>query len=289
MQKRVVLITGCSEEGLGSELAKQYHSQGLRVIATARNVSSMISLSSLGIETFTLDVSDASSAEALRDLVSELTGGKLHILINNAGIAYPFSVADMDMVRVKEVFEVNLFGAMLMVKTFLPMLLASASSGETRIVHIGSLAGVMPVPFGPAYNASKAALHSYADTLRVELAPFKIKVITILAGLMATRIGPKPGNTLPEDSIYSPIRAHYQSRRVTHFQDGATPRDVAAKQIVNETLKRNPKAWLWLGTNSWTCWFLSTFGGRRVFDRIVSRIFGLDKLARLLQSEKKDV
>ncbi|KAJ7593188.1 hypothetical protein C8J56DRAFT_930571 [Mycena floridula] len=287
MSKRVVLITGCSDGGLGSELAKQYHSEGLRVIATARNISSMSSLSSLGIETFTLDISDINSVQALRDWLSETTGGKLHILVNNAGIAYPFSVADMDMTRVKEVFEVNLFGAMLMVKTFLPMLLVCASE-DARVVHIGSLAGVMPVPFGPAYNASKAALHSYADTLRVELAPFKIKVITILAGLMETKIGPKPGNILPADSIYSPIRDHYQSRRVIHFQDGATPRHVAAKQIINETLKRNPKAWLWLGRNSWTCWFLSTFGGRRVFDRIVSRIFGLDRLARLLRSQNKD-
>lgn len=56
-----------------------------------------------------------------------------------------------------------------MVQKFMPMLLASSNA---RILHIGSLAGIAPTPFGVAYNASKAALHSFGDTLRVELAPF---------------------------------------------------------------------------------------------------------------------
>lgn len=72
--------------------------------------------------------------------------------------------------KVKALFDVNLFAAMAMVQSFLPLLLAS---NHARIVQMGSLAGVMPVPFGAAYNASKAALHSFGDTLRVELAPFK--------------------------------------------------------------------------------------------------------------------
>lgn len=58
---------------------------------------------------------------------------------------------------------------MTVVKEFIKLLIAS---GDGRIVQIGSTAGVAPAPFGSAYNASKAALHSYSDTLRVELAPF---------------------------------------------------------------------------------------------------------------------
>jgi short-subunit dehydrogenase len=67
-------------------------------------------------------------------------------------------------------FEVNLFGVMRMVQEFAPLLIAS---GDGRIVNIGSITGVMPYPFGSTYNASKAALHSYGNTLRLELAPFK--------------------------------------------------------------------------------------------------------------------
>lgn len=67
-------------------------------------------------------------------------------------------------------FDVNLFGVMCMVQEFIKLLIAS---GDARIVNIGSIAAIMPYPFGSAYNASKAALHSYGNTLRLELAPFK--------------------------------------------------------------------------------------------------------------------
>jgi 1-acylglycerone phosphate reductase len=75
----------------------------------------------------------------------------------------------MDLGKVRELFEVNLFGVMQMVQTFLPMLLAS---DDARIVQIGSITAVVPSPFSSAYNASKAGLAAYSDTLRIELAPF---------------------------------------------------------------------------------------------------------------------
>lgn len=72
--------------------------------------------------------------------------------------------------RARQVFDVNFFGALAMVHAFLPLLMTSS---QARIIQMGSLSGVIPTPFGAAYNASKAALHSLSDTLRVELAPFK--------------------------------------------------------------------------------------------------------------------
>lgn len=85
-------------------------------------------------------------------------------------VAYPYAIADVSMDRARALFEVNFFGPLATVKTFLPLLLLSS---QARIVNIGSVSAVMPVPFGGIYNASKAALHSLGDTLRVELAPFK--------------------------------------------------------------------------------------------------------------------
>lgn len=76
----------------------------------------------------------------------------------------------MDMSTVRALFEVNLFAPMCMVQEFIQLLI---SSGNGRIVNTGSLSGIMPVPFSAAYNTSKAALHSFGNTLRVELAPFK--------------------------------------------------------------------------------------------------------------------
>jgi len=78
---------------------------------------------------------------------------------------------------VKSMFEVNVFGVMRMVQGFSGLLIAA----EGTIVNIGSVAAVMPYVFGSAYNATKGALHSYSDTLRVEMKPFKC--VLSLAGI----------------------------------------------------------------------------------------------------------
>lgn len=71
---------------------------------------------------------------------------------------------------VRALFELNVFAPMIMVQEFVHLLIAS---GSGRIVNTGSISGIMPVPFSVAYNASKAALHAFGNTIRVELAPFK--------------------------------------------------------------------------------------------------------------------
>jgi NADP-dependent 3-hydroxy acid dehydrogenase YdfG len=81
--KRTVLITGCSDGGMGAALAKEFHQAGLHVIATARDVSKMTGLTSLGIETLPLDIQSESSIQACFAKVSDLD-----ILINNAGAMY---------------------------------------------------------------------------------------------------------------------------------------------------------------------------------------------------------
>ncbi|KAJ3822112.1 hypothetical protein F5880DRAFT_1577260 [Lentinula raphanica] len=83
-QQRVVLITGCSVGGIGHALAEEFHSRGARVFATARRLESMRALEELGITTFELDVTSIESIRKVHDQVSQLTGGRLDILINNA-------------------------------------------------------------------------------------------------------------------------------------------------------------------------------------------------------------
>lgn len=83
--------------------------------------------------------------------------------------AHPYAITDCSLPDIKHVFDVNLFSQFTMVQEFLPLL---RSSDDARIVLVGSQAGIAPVPFGAAYNASKAALISFGDTLRVELKPF---------------------------------------------------------------------------------------------------------------------
>ncbi len=79
------------------------------------------------------------------------------------GRNYTVPALDVDFDEVKQTFEVNVFAVMRMCQAFAPLIIQAKGT----IVQIGSLAGVMPYVFGSTYNASKAALHAYSNTLRV--------------------------------------------------------------------------------------------------------------------------
>src|SRR5271156_1950735 len=80
-----VLITGCSEGGIGHTLALEWKERGYRVFATARTLASMATLEQVGIECFEMDVTVLDTAKAVQQQVAERTNGKLDILVNNAG------------------------------------------------------------------------------------------------------------------------------------------------------------------------------------------------------------
>ena len=83
---KTVLITGCSEGGIGDALAQEFHLKGLRVFATARNLTKVEHLKARGIEILKLDVTSTDSIKTAVAEVEKLTGGKLDILVNNAGM-----------------------------------------------------------------------------------------------------------------------------------------------------------------------------------------------------------
>ncbi|KAF8880937.1 hypothetical protein CPB85DRAFT_1234069, partial [Mucidula mucida] len=152
----------CSDGGLGAALALEYHLRGHKVFATSRTLNSMEALTSRGIQTFALDVTQSGSFEEFKDTISGLTSGRLDILVNNAGIAvYPASFSDMSSSQLRGLFDVNVFGVVELTQAFLPLILEAKGT----VVLVGSLSALLPVPFNGAYNMSKAALLSYGDTL----------------------------------------------------------------------------------------------------------------------------
>ncbi|KAK7055539.1 Arabinanase/levansucrase/invertase superfamily protein [Favolaschia claudopus] len=289
MSQRTVLITGCTPGGIGYELAQEYAAKGLRVFATARRTEALGELTSLHIpcmEPIELDVTKIQSIKAARDHVASLTGGKLDILVNNAGQSYSVPATDVDIEEVQAMFDINIFGVMRMVQEFTPLLIAS---GDGRIVNIGSIAGVMPYPFGSAYNASKAALHSYGNTLRLELAPFNIQVLTIITGGVKSNISSHRSRLIKPSSLYAPIAEIFAQRRAGRSQVGAMSTKAYAQSVVAQTLKHRVKAWFWIGSFSLPCWIIDTFFGRRGFDWLFSWRFALHHLKNLLRLEKKQM
>ena len=246
---KTVLITGCSPGGIGHALAHEFQAKGYHVFATARRP--IASLSRPGITTLALEVTDASSIAYVKNEVSKMTNGTLDILVNNAGRNYTVPALDAEMDEIRQTFDTNVFAVMAMCQAFSPLLIAS----EGTIVQIGSLAGVMPYVFGSVYNASKAALHSYSDTLRVELAPFGVKVVTVVTGGVKSNIA-RTHRTLPEGSVYLPIEEEYVARQ-THSQANSVPNEEYARRVVGHVLSGSGRDTIWEGGKSWLVYYAS--------------------------------
>ncbi len=276
--KQVVLITGCSS-GIGRALTEEFASRGHFVFATARRPESIEDLASDSIDTLALDVNDADSVRsAIEHCVKKQ--GRIDILINNAGFGLMGPVAEIDLNDMRRQFETNVIGAVAMIQAVTPVL-AKQKSG--RIVNIGSVSGILATPYSGAYCASKAALHQLTDSLRLELAPFGIQVILVQPGGIQSSFGQNAASGLEryqtEDSLYKKAAQHI-AQRASISQDAATPVDVFARKTVSAILQPSPPAIFRMGRNAVKMPLIKKILPVSVTDRILSKKFNLDDLAR---------
>lgn len=281
--KKTALITGCSPGGIGYALALQFHSKGLHVFATARNEKAVTDLKALGIEALQLEVTSPESIAEVKRHISDQTNGSLDYLVNNAGRNYTVPALDVDFPEVQATFETNVFSVMRMCQAFAPLLIQAKGT----IVQIGSVAGEIPYVFGSAYNASKAALHAYSDTLRLELAPFDVNVMVVVTGGVKSNIA-RTHRELPEGSLYHPLNEEYQ-RRQLHSQEGAMEGTVYAKGVVEAALGTKPSRYLWRGHQAWNVWLLLRLMPRMFWDYYFTRVFNLAKLAKFVKTQRKNL
>ncbi|ROT38904.1 NAD(P)-binding protein [Sodiomyces alkalinus F11] len=271
---RFALVTGCGQGGIGEALVTEYTRRGLHAIATVLPQESSDHLTNAGITVFPLDVTAEKSVEDLKASINKLTGGHLDVLVNCAGIAYTMTAIDTDVAAVKRMFEVNVFGPMRMVHHFHDMLIKS----EGCIVNIGSIGGVIPYLYGSSYNATKAALQHWSSTLRVEMAPLNVRVITVISGEVSTNILKNDAHRqLPEGSYYAPLAENFR-QHVTRTAVGATDRFQYATNVVAQSLKASTPAWYWYGSHTGMIRFLDTFGWRTIWDSMLWKMFDLAKL-----------
>ncbi|KAK1497367.1 alcohol dehydrogenase GroES-like domain-containing protein [Colletotrichum cuscutae] len=242
--KRTVLITGCSQGGVGNTLALAFAAQGLRVFATARSLKSVANLTEKGIETLTLDVTSSQSIAAVKEEISRRTGGTLDILYNNAG------ALEADSYRTRQMFDANVFGLFDMVTAFTPLLLAAAStsrsSQQPTIVNVASVLARLPGPFTSGYNATKAAVAAYSDALRLEVAPLGLRVLTVYMGEVATSTIQANNISFDRDSLYVDAEDKVRERSATHEKTTMKP-DEFARQVVPLVLKSGGSPYVWKG------------------------------------------
>lgn len=254
---KTVLVTGCGPNGIGTALAQEFHRRGHRVFATGRSALDIDpALSRLGMQTLVLDVTSDKSIKDAVAVIAVATAGRLDILINNAGLLHVMPFADTSVSDVRRVLDVNVIGVWAVTHAFLPLLL------ETKglVANLGSINQVFCPPFLAAYNASKAAVEAMGRTLRRELAPFGVKVVTLKTGSVRSGLFENASPTvLPEQSLYAPLRNWIESRG---FSASARFVDVEdyAKAVVTDLLEDNVRLVIWRGGLVWIAWFLSWFG-----------------------------
>ena len=281
--RKTVLVTGCSPGGIGYALATQFHSKGLHVFATARNEKAVEDIKALGIEALQLEVTSPESVAEVKRHISECTNGSLDYLVNNAGRNYTIPALDVDFDEVQATFETNVFSVMRMCQAFAPLLIHAKGT----IIQIGSVAGEIPYVFGSTYNASKAALHAYSDTLRIELAPFDVNVMIVVTGGVKSNIA-RTHRELPEGSLYYPLNSEYQ-RRQLHSQEGAMEGTLYAEDVVRAAIRTKPARSLWRGHQAWNIWLLLTLVPRVFWDYYFTKVFNLTKLAKLVKAQRKSL
>ncbi|KAL4997566.1 hypothetical protein BDV10DRAFT_201832 [Aspergillus recurvatus] len=261
MSQRVVLITGCSAGGLGHALAKAFREQGSRIIATARDPSKVDPslLNDNHIDILPLDVTDSKSIAACVQQVREMTNGRLDILVNNAGGAIFGPLVHASVSEGKALYDVNVWGVLAVAQGFTPLLVQS----KGVILNICSMAGAVPLAWQGIYNSSKAAATFVSETLRLELAPLHVRVVTAMVGAVGTQIYTKHNMTLPEDSYYKPIEKYIAKQASGELQEPNNEDiNVTARNIVRDTLGgRRGKIWRGgeAGAAKYGSWLLPTW------------------------------
>src|ERR1700720_161164 len=195
LTSNTILITG-GAGGIGYELTKQLSALGNTILITGRDQGKLERARAAfpSIHTFRTGLSHPRAIAALYETLTKQFPG-LNILINNAGIMRKINVHDNagGLEDITREIEINLSGPIRMVKQFLPHL---KSKSGAAIMNVSSGLAFVPMPISPVYCATKAGLHSFTESLRVQLKDTKVKVFELAPPATQTEL---LGDFNPED------------------------------------------------------------------------------------------
>jgi short-subunit dehydrogenase len=264
MDREVVLITGATS-GIGRATARLLAARGYRVFGTSRRPQAE---TLDGFELLQLEVTSDESVAACVRTVSERTGGRVDVLVNNVGTGILGALEESSADQVRALFEVNVFGAVRVTNAVLPLMRAR---GRGRVLVMSSSGGEATVPFAGYYCATKHALEAYAAALRLELRSLGITAAVIAPGPVSTPAGDTALRADRPLDAYAPAREAATAGYVRAIRGGMDP-DRVAEAILHVVRARRPKPRYLIGAQSRAVSLLRRVLPRGLFETGVRRV-----------------
>lgn len=246
---KTILITGVSS-GFGQALAREALAVGHRVVGTVRNSGALQAFGALDTQRafgYLLDVTDV---ERIDEVVGEIESaiGPIDVLVNNAGYGHEGILEESPLAELRRQFDVNVFGAVAMIKAVLP---GMRQRRRGHIINITSMGSFITLPGISYYCGSKFALEGISETLSKELAPFNLHVTAVAPGSFRTdwagRSMVRSPRRLPDyDALFEPVRQARQKKSGKQLGDPVK----AAHAMLALIESGNPPTHLLLGSDA---------------------------------------
>ena len=268
INKRVALVTGASS-GIGEAIAHKLVAAGYSVYGTSRRGGQA---GQQGFPLLVLDVTDDASVEAVIQELLRLER-RIDLLVNNAGFGIaPAAAEESSVEQAKALFDTNFLGIVRTTRAVVPHM---RRQGGGRIINIGSILGVVPVPYAALYSASKHAVGGYSQALDHELRTHGIRVTVVEPGYTKTQF---ESNNLQPDArldVYEDVRVKV-TKVVSQAMATADGPDVVADVVLQVARAERPKLRYTAGKSASQLQFLRNFAPARLLDTGIRRALQLE-------------
>ncbi len=281
---KTVLVTGVST-GIGRATVEALVRAGYRVVGTVRRPEDATGITGAREGRFhplVLDLTDRASLEAAATKLPDLLpDGKLHALVNNAGVARPGPIQEQPFDEIRHMFEVNVFGLLEWTRLCLPLLGVGKARrvDPGRIINVSSGAGLMGIPYLSGYVASKHALEGLSHSLRRELQPWGIGVVIVGPGNVKTPIWNKVGDGaeyargLSGNSFVNFLKAMREGEK------GGMQAEEIAEVVLRILKSANPRTRYAPMDHKFFTWTIPRMLPEKTVDKMLFKAFGMKEFA----------
>ncbi len=264
----IALVTGASS-GIGKATAERLSKAGYKVYGTSRRGGQS------GQQLFEMLALDVNSDESVASAVAELLRreGRIDVLVNNAGFGVaPAGAEESSIEQARAIFETNFFGIVRMTRAVLPQM---RKQGSGRIINIGSVLGLLPMPYGALYSATKHAVEGYSESLDHELRTRGIRVSVIEPAFTRTAFD---ANVIEPDAPLDEYRGNRSA--LNQFLQGAIAKgddpSVVADVVLKAAQAAHPKLRYAAGSLAGRLSLLRRFAPAALVDAGIRKDFQLD-------------